>query len=915
MTSGYIRADRKAKPRAWLCWGRWAAAALALVLAAPPLAAGATPQEISPAEREAVALAIAYLSEGPEAWWRLLAEDSPLSRLDHQTAVAALEVRAGPPIDAHWQLQSVPAAVAEHTAVFTVEFPSGMEENLRLRLRESADGWRIHSVRMSSEPPQGFGAPADPAPPPPRRAAPNRDKTLPGILGGVAALLLILAIRRGVWFAVAGLLVAAGAGALLFLGLPGERPPATPAAAVMATDPEAELAGLLELRRALATADREAVEAARKTLPADGPAAQVARLWEAERALSNLELNAVDAALEAFPSPAAMPQAERVRARLGFLRLSEVETALAYDRLLEIDVWNDALLFEAAQAFDILGFAGRAERYYRELEKLGTRDAEVYYARAGAAIYDNSPRKAEDLFRQGWDLKPLTRDAVMGHMLLAFLVEESTLLQGLLDLDSASERKVKCSAISSRPLALPAGSQGQLLGGFLSLEVGAGELEVPGGCALAPPGVATFDAGAWRERRENLMLADLPVLRAAVRSKSLSRPRVRQEMEEAVAALARRGRWIDVIDVTEGLGAGIAGIPPAVVRQRAEALRRAGRRTEARELLTELAASNVKNKRKDPATLYQLAELLVTAGQYDLALKLMAKANSQLPFEIEPRRIRQVQMEKRLANASAVYESAHFEVFYPYERSLYFAERVSEILEAERQRLGKWIPVPASGKTAVYLLDFGDFRTGYSGNVEIIGLFDGKIRVPFAEVNTFIPYIVSVLTHELAHAMITEATGDRAPHWLQEGLAQHVEMPQEGINPISGYRSTGSLLSFPMIESVLESFAAPRFVPVAYDESRWVLHYIERRYGVRGIHRLLAAFRDGLTTEDAVAQVTGKSIADFDREIWDWCLGEAPDLWPSKIVHYDTYDAPVLVPDVYEEAEGEEDEGEDEEDG
>ena len=902
MTSGNTKACRVpalALAEAMISRTLKAGGILALVTALAP-ATIAAPREPSAAEREAVALAAAYLSEGPEAWWRQLADDAPLRRLDHGQALAALEVRAGPPAGAHWRLQTVPEATAATSAVFTVEFPSGMEETLLVRLRETSGDFRIHSVRMSSEPPRGFGAPRGEAAAEPPPEAGLRDQVLPGLLGAAAALLMILAIRRGTWFAAAGLACGAAAVSLLMLGSRGEAPPAALPATV-ASDEPADLAGLLELRRALAGADPAALEAARETVPADGPAARVARLWQAQHALSRLELNAVDAALQAFPAPSDMPQAERLRARLGFLRLSEVDTALAYERLLELDVWNDALLFEAAQAFEILGFADRARRYDDELEKLGTREAHVYFSRASAATYDRIPERAATYFRQGWRLKPMTRDAVLGHPFLGYLVQQTPALRDLLVLGAPQDPIVDCDTASSHPLALPAESNGLRVGAFLSLEIGDSKLEVPGACSLAPAGTTVLDAGGWRKHRESSMLASLPSLLAAVRSQGdLSRPRMRQEVEETVEALSRRGRWDDVLDLTAGLDAEIASIPPSVVRRRAKALRRMDRRQEARLLLTTLATRNAKNRQVDPSTLYQLANLLVAEGQYDRALKLMARANSQLPFEIDPHRIRQVQMEKRLVNASAVYESEHFEVFYPYERSLYFAERVAEILEAERERLKKWIPVKSGAKTGVFLLDLGDFQSGYGGGVEIAGLFDGKIRVPFADVNTFIPEIVAVLTHELAHAMITEATGDRAPRWLQEGLAQHVEMPQ-GINPIAGYKSTGSLLSFPMIEAVLSNFAAPRWVPVAYDEARWVLHYIANRHGVRGIHRLLDAFRDGLTSGDALARVTGQSIADFDREVWDWCLNRAPEIWPSEIVHYDTYDAPVLVPEAYEE--------------
>ena len=122
---------------------------------------------------------------------------------------------------------------------------------------------------------------------------------------------------------------------------------------------------------------------------------------------------------------------------------------------------------------------------------------------------------------------------------------------------------------------------------------------------------------------------------------------------------------------------------------------------------------------------------------------LLRAESAAVAYEVDRRRLLQVQVESRLAASSAVYESQHFEIFYPFQRSLYFAERVAKILEAERERLRKWIPVSASGdKTQVFLLDFGDFQS-YSGNVEILGLLDGKFRVPLAQGNTFVPLVVS----------------------------------------------------------------------------------------------------------------------------------------------------------------------------
>jgi hypothetical protein len=326
---------------------------------------------------------------------------------------------------------------------------------------------------------------------------------------------------------------------------------------------------------------------------------------------------------------------------------------------------------------------------------------------------------------------------------------------------------------------------------------------------------------------------------------------------------------------------------PSLARNRAEALRRAGRNDAARQLLTDVATAASDQQRVDPSTLYQLAELLVEEQQYDLALRLMAKAHAELPFEVSRQRMLQVQIEKRLATRSLEYRSEHFHLIYPVERSHRYARNVARILEAERSRLKKWIPLESDDRIHVFLLEFDDWRASHADGLEILGLFDGRIHVPFGEIAFFKPQMVSILTHELAHAMISELTGDRAPRWFQEGLAQHVEMAAGRINPIAGYRATGSQLAFPMIETVLDRSGSRELVGIAYEEAQWTLHFLESRHGVGAIHRLLDAFRDGSTTEEAILTVLGQSIGQFDRELWKWCLEQAPEVWPRQVVDYD----------------------------
>jgi hypothetical protein len=244
-------------------------------------------------------------------------------------------------------------------------------------------------------------------------------------------------------------------------------------------------------------------------------------------------------------------------------------------------------------------------------------------------------------------------------------------------------------------------------------------------------------------------------------------------------------------------------------------------------------------------------------------------------------------MEKRLATSFAVHASPHFRLRYPASGDRRVAESLALVLERELSRLQRWIPHRPASPIEVHLFPPDEFFELYSQGGEALGVFDGKVRVPLAEVKSLHPFVVSILTHELAHALIAGATGDRAPAWLHEGLAQHVQMVQNRFNPVPGYRGRGTLVAFPLLEPILQSGSDPDLVAVAYDEACWIAHYLESRHGPGVFGRLLEAFRHGLSTEAALAEVLGASVREFDAAVWRWAVAEAPAAWSTRIIRYD----------------------------
>jgi tetratricopeptide (TPR) repeat protein len=620
----------------------------------------------------------------------------------------------------------------------------------------------------------------------------------------------------------------------------------------------------------------------------DAASARVALLWRAQQRVERGDLPGAEELLGQLPAPGAGQFGEVLRARLSLLRLQPVETAVAYERALAGGVAHEGLLLEMAQALYILGFEDRARSYLRSLAQLGARGADSWYLLADLALLDGRDAEAHQRFRTAWALQPISRAELLAQSLSAFMLQDLE-LRRLMSLGSFAEPVGSCRGMSDRALALPPGVSAQLLGAVLRLTAAGGEVRLPGACDLAPAGTALGDAVAWQEERDVAALARLPELRqAAASAGALAQPALRRRTQDAATALAERQRWQELIDITRNLDQPTAILPPRLARLRAAALDRLDRPAEARQLLIRLALGNKAKRVADPGALYQLAGLLEKSGDFDQAMRLVAKADSELPRPPSGERLRRLQMEKRLATAADELRSPHFVVSYPASRGTAFAQEAVRILDAERERLRRWIPVAAGGKPiVVLLLPFEDFELGYSQGGQILGLFDGVVRLPLGGLRTWSPFAVSILSHELAHALITEHTRDRAPHWFQEGLAQHIEMTVDRVNAVADYRAQDRLLALPLLEPAIASFSSAVWEAAAYDEALWAINFVESRHGVAGIHRLLDAFRDGETTNQALATALGTPAARFDHDLWDWCLTAAPRVWHLDIIRYD----------------------------
>lgn len=882
--------------------------AILLLAGAPAMAKDPDPRAIYPAERAAAQLALDYLAEGAEAWWEKLAEDSQLKQLGREDALKEIEVRAGPPEGAIWQLQTPAPRYSFETAIFALEFPSGIEETLLLEMVDES-GWKIARISSLVDPVKvnrdlRLGI------------TPNKDRknergkrrsiawpaggssqgpppaALPAFLAAVLGLLAWIAWSappRGRLRAPAGALLAALLVVTVFACGKDDGPAVVEAPENGQDDQNAKhlvrLGGLLPLRQMYAAAEPVDPATLAGAVPGE-PAivAEVARLWEAQYHLNNFDLEAAAETLEKSVSET-LPLANLLRARLAYFEGEDDKADGYYSDAAVQGPNHDGLGLEEARVLGLLGMPTESEVAFRLLNDMGSRLADVYYAMATFEMMNESIETGEKALRVAWYLRPAERQRLFNNPLLANLMTRPKLLDSF-SVSSSQEPFIAGTAKKVTPLVLPDGAHATTLGNHLDIRLAKGHLAIPGGAGMAPLMTRLVDAAWERERKEKEVLDRLEELVAQTREHG-SLALMRSDAIVAVSALAREERWEDLVRMTEGVTRAVDRVPPDLVKLRAVALEKTGWENEARDLLIKLAKSERANKRRDPGTFFQLAEIFAAKGEYDLAIRLIKKGNSLSPWLANRSRIRQIEMEQKLAEAANVYLTKNFDIRYPRITGEEYASDLGQVLEAERQRIARWVPVPPDTKVDVDLYPVREFMEAYSSQILVVGLFDGRVRVPFADLYSLHPELVSILSHELGHAMIAAATNDLAPRWFHEGLAQHVEMVQDVINPVPDLFAKGRVLSLPVVESILAGFSEPQFVDLAYGEAVWAVHSIEARFGVSGIHKMLDAYSRGLDTEEVIQEVFGMSLNEFDRQTWRWCLNDAPLSWPTKLRRYD----------------------------
>lgn len=207
--------------------------------------------------------------------------------------------------------------------------------------------------------------------------------------------------------------------------------------------------------------------------------------------------------------------------------------------------------------------------------------------------------------------------------------------------------------------------------------------------------------------------------------------------------------------------------------------------------------------------------------------------------------------------------SRHFQITYPKDISYSTRSVVVTALEQAYLEIGRKLGgVYPTAPVQVVLYDINRFSAVVQLGQTIGGVYDGKVRISVSNKDGIeLPKeeIKRRIYHEYTHVAIFEYMKDKAPWWVNEGLAEFFsdDLNSEKKNVVVRAREKDSLIDFSKLEKVRisEFLDSQDKVTLAYAQSHIAVHLLWRRYGQGKFLSFLRCIKDGALPEDALRQV------------------------------------------------------------
>jgi hypothetical protein len=282
----------------------------------------------------------------------------------------------------------------------------------------------------------------------------------------------------------------------------------------------------------------------------------------------------------------------------------------------------------------------------------------------------------------------------------------------------------------------------------------------------------------------------------------------------------------------------------------------------------------------DPGARIAAGALRFHEQRYDEAVALLEAASAGDPAGY----LALARAAREVTKGHARLDGEHFVVSHPPGKDEVLVPYLVDALERQRAALESALGEPPPGKLAVEIvndvrelarlttLTEAEIRT--SGTVAVCKFNKLMLLSPKALLKGYA--WLDTAAHEYTHLVLTRKSGNRAPIWLQEGLAKWFEDDwRGGGDPLSPFEAAAvrdaverdRLVTFEEMHPSLAKLPSQEKAALAYAEVVLAVESIVRLAGPKAPARLLALAAAGKDAADAVAEVTGRT---FERFLAEW---------------------------------------------
>jgi tetratricopeptide (TPR) repeat protein len=216
-------------------------------------------------------------------------------------------------------------------------------------------------------------------------------------------------------------------------------------------------------------------------------------------------------------------------------------------------------------------------------------------------------------------------------------------------------------------------------------------------------------------------------------------------------------------------------------------------------------------------------------------------------------------------------ETAHFALKYYGGAAPDLARGILRALEDDFRDLESQLSYTPPEQIAVILYTEQSFADITRAPGWVGALNDGRLRIPVQGLTDVTPDLARVLKHELTHSFVGQKSNNRAPTWLQEGIAQWMEGRRSS--------STAAVLidaaeqgSAPPLQSLEGSWMGlpGNSAALAYAWSLAAVESIIEAGGMSDISRLLDRVATSPSTETALQETLRLNYADLQQRTVDY---------------------------------------------